>query len=133
MKSAFSKKQFYIAPLFSLFTSTGTLFCCALPALFVSLGAGATLATLLTRFPQLIWLSEYKKTLFTVAAAGLFIGGIAQWRARTLPCPMDSELAKACASARKWSKALYFISVTIFLIGFSFAYIAPLFFERGLS
>lgn len=129
MEPNFSKKQFYFAPLLSLFTSTGTLFCCALPALFVSLGAGATFAALLTRFPQLIWLSEYKKTLFIVAAVGLLMGGVAQWRARTLPCPIDPELAKACTSARKWSKALYFVSVAIFLIGFSFAYIVPLFIE----
>ena len=49
-----------LAPTLSLFASAGTLVCCALPALFVTLGAGAALAGLVGEFPQLVWLSTYK-------------------------------------------------------------------------
>lgn len=38
----------------SLLASGSTLVCCALPALLVALGAGATLVTLTSRLPQLI-------------------------------------------------------------------------------
>ena len=38
-------KTSYISSLISLFASSSTLICCAIPALLVSLGAGATLAS----------------------------------------------------------------------------------------
>ena len=44
-----------LLPLTSLFTSFSTLICCALPALLVSIGAGATLAGIISNFPQLIF------------------------------------------------------------------------------
>ena len=46
--------------LITLFASSSTLICCALPALFVLLGAGATFASLVNFFPQLIIISQYK-------------------------------------------------------------------------
>ena len=58
MKGEYSKN--ITLPLISLFSSFATLTCCALPALLVSLGAGAVLAGLITNFPQLIFLSKYK-------------------------------------------------------------------------
>ena len=51
------------ANFFSLFASSSTLICCALPSLFVVLGAGASFASLLTIFPFLIVLSKYKVTI----------------------------------------------------------------------
>ena len=44
----------------SLFTSTGTLICCALPALLVSIGAGAVMAGLIEAVPQITWLGKNK-------------------------------------------------------------------------
>ena len=38
----------------SLFTSTGTILCCALPALLVTIGAGAALSSLISTFPQIV-------------------------------------------------------------------------------
>ena len=52
----------------SIFTSSGTLLCCALPAALVAVGAGATLASLVGAVPQLVWLSEHKGPLFAIAA-----------------------------------------------------------------
>ena len=40
----------------ALFASTGTLVCCALPAVLVALGAGAALSSLVAVFPQIVWL-----------------------------------------------------------------------------
>ena len=105
----------------SLFTSAGTLICCALPALFVSLGMGAAFAGLVSKFPQLIWLSEHKQWIFIVGAVALLIAGCAQWNARNQPCPIDPVQAKACRITRKWSLAVYIASVGIYAIGTAFA------------
>jgi hypothetical protein len=112
----------------SLFTSGSTLICCALPALLVSIGAGAAMAGLIGTFPQIVWISEHKTSLFLFAGVMLAGAGAMQWRARSLPCPSDPALALACIRARRISFYIYLISVTIFLIGFFFAFIAPIIF-----
>jgi hypothetical protein len=118
-------KQNAAVSFLSLFTSGGTLICCALPALMVSLGAGATLAGLVTNFPQLIWLTEHKTALFITAGVMLVAAGVMQWRAKSLPCPADPALAASCARTRKISVGIYWFSVAIFAIGAFFAYVLP--------
>ena len=73
MKGVYSKN--ITLPLISLFSSFATLTCCALPALLVSLGAGAVLAGLITNFPQLIFLSKYKIYVFSIAGLLITISG----------------------------------------------------------
>lgn len=109
----------------SIFTSSGTLVCCALPALLVTLGAGATLAGLVSSFPQLIWLSEHKTGVFGVAGVMLALAGALQWRARSLPCPADARLAAACRRTRRVSVGIYLFSLAIFATGALFAFILP--------
>jgi hypothetical protein len=109
----------------SLFTSLGTLLCCALPALFVALGMGAAFAGLVGAVPQIVWLSENKFGLFGTGAAFLAVGGVLQWRARLEPCPIDQVQAEACAAARRSSKVLYIMSLGIYAIGAFFAFVAP--------
>jgi hypothetical protein len=121
-----SLKRTRAATALSLFTSGGTLVCCALPALLVALGAGAALSSLVSTIPQLIWFSINKTGIFLIAAVMLAVSGYLQWRAKSLPCPVDPDLAKACASTRKVSLRLYLVSVTIYLIGGFFAFAAPL-------
>lgn len=111
---------------FSIFTSTSTLICCALPALLVALGAGATLASLVGAVPQLVWVSEHKTAVFIIAGVMLAIAGWFQYRARFLPCPADPALAAACARQRNVSRWIYVTSVVIYLIGGFFAFLAPL-------
>ena len=50
----------------SLFASSSTLVCCALPALLVAVGAGAALSSLVSAVPQLVWLSEHKEACSSV-------------------------------------------------------------------
>ena len=111
----------------SLFTSSGTVLCCALPALLVSVGAGAALSSLITVFPQLVILSIYKIPIFIGAFIMLIIAGMLQYRSRGLPCPVDKKQAYACMQTRKVSMIIYFTSVGIFIIGLLFAFIIPLF------
>ncbi len=111
-------------PALSLFTSAGTLICCALPALLVTIGAGAVLAGVVSNVPQLVWLSQYKAWVFGFAALMLVFAGVMQWRGRHAPCPADPAKAKACARLRRVSVVIYGVSVVIYLIGFFFAFIA---------
>jgi hypothetical protein len=113
----------FLVTLFTLFTSSGTLLCCALPALFVSLGAGATLASIVSAVPQLIWVSKHKLLVFGLAGAMLLISGIL--RLRPQACPLDPKLAAACTRARKYSAVLYWLSVAVYGVGCFFAFVLP--------
>ena len=112
----------------SLFTSTGTLFCCALPSLLVMLGMGATMAGLVTAVPQIVWLSVYKGWIFLTSAFMLSLASYLQYRARLEPCPIDIQLAKACEKSRIWSLRILVFSIVVWLMGAFFAFVAPLLF-----
>ena len=111
--------------LLSLFTSGSTLICCALPATLVAIGSVATLTSLISQFPQLIWISEHKPIVFGLAGAMLLIAGWLQWQARLLPCPADPALAALCTKTRLQSLWVYVFSLVLFLIGAFFAFVAP--------
>lgn len=111
---------------FSLFTSISTLVCCALPALLVTIGAGAVLSSLVSNVPQLVWISNHKPEVFGLAGSMLLLAGWFQWRSRNAPCPADPELAEVCRRARRNSKIVYWVSVATFLVGAWFAFVAPL-------
>ena len=112
-----------LLPSLSLFTSLGTLFCCALPALFVVLGAGAVLAGLLSSAPFLIMLSKYKVLFFFISGILMTVSGFLIWRSRNAPCPADPLKAKACKRFRIASLVIFFFSVIIYFTGFFFAFI----------
>jgi hypothetical protein len=114
------------ASLLTLLSSGGTLICCALPAAFVALGAGAALSTLIATVPQLVWFSEHKTGVFLTAGIMLLVSGLLQWRARKLPCPVDPDLARTCITLRRRSLQIYCISAALFSIGGFFAFVAPL-------
>lgn len=108
----------------SLFTSFSTLICCALPALFVSLGAGAALAGIVSAAPQLVWLSAHKAALFAVAGLMLVFSGFLRWRSRNDPCPINPGQASACRKLRRIGGAIYIFSWGMYGTGFFFAFIA---------
>src|SRR5947199_6824491 len=77
----------------SLFTSLGTLLCCALPSLLVLFGLGATVASALSAAPWLVALSRHKNVTFLaagvlIAANLLYVYGLA---------PRLRKQAEACA------------------------------------
>ncbi len=111
---------------FALFASSGTLICCALPALLVALGAGAALSSLVSVVPGLVWISEYKAIVFGFAGLMLAASGVLQWKNRFAPCPVDPALRQACLRTRKTSARIYLVSVGVFLLGGWFAFIQPL-------
>lgn len=113
-----------ILPTLTLFGSFGTLLCCVLPALLVSLGAGAVVIGLVSTFPQLIWLSEHKVGLFIFAGVMLTISGVSRYLTRNAPCPADPAKAKACARMRRISFWVFLLSLAMYATGFFFAFIA---------
>lgn len=111
--------------LVSLFASSSTLVCCAIPALLVTLGAGAALSSLVSVFPQVVWLSENKVELFVFAGVMMLASGILQWQNRTAPCPVDPALRNACLRTRKLARRVFGASVLLYAIGGWFAFVQP--------
>jgi hypothetical protein len=108
----------------ALFTSFGTLLCCALPAALVTLGAGAVMAGLVAAAPQIVLLSEYKAGVFAGAGGMLLVAAFAHRAARRAPCPADPKLAASCLRLRRVSGWLLAGAATVYAIGFFFAFVA---------
>jgi hypothetical protein len=113
----------------SLFASSSTLVCCAIPALLVAIGAGAALSSFVSIFPQVVWMSEHKMELFGFAGLMMIGSGALQWRNRSAPCPIDPVLRNACLKTRKTASTVYAASVVFYLIGGWFAFMQPWFSE----
>jgi hypothetical protein len=111
----------------TLLASSTTLVCCVLPAVLVSLGAGAAMVGLVSTFPQLVWLSEHKALVFGIAGVLLAGSGLMIWRARSLPCPVDPVAARSCTRLRRVSAWLYGVSLVAFIAGALFAFVLPAF------
>jgi hypothetical protein len=107
----------------TIFSSFGTLVCCALPALLVSIGAGAALASFVSAVPQLVWVSEHKIPLFVFAGLMLALSGISSYRNRNAPCPIDPAQAKSCLRLRRLSARVFYLSSVVYVIGFFFAFL----------
>ena len=86
----------------SLMTTTGTLLCCALPVMLVSLGFGAAVAGLTSELPWLIELSRHKEWVFAFSAVMLALAG---WLIRRpgRTCPADPVLAARCTRSYRRS------------------------------
>jgi hypothetical protein len=98
-----------------------------LPAALVSLGAGATLVSLVSAVPQLIWLSEHKVAVFGIAGAMLLVSGVLLWNSRRLPCPIEPKAALACIRLRRISHILFAVAATSYAMGAIFAFVLPRF------
>jgi mercuric ion transport protein len=106
-----------------LFTSLGTLLCCAIPSTLVLLGLGASLAGFLNKFPQLIWLSENKEWVFGASLVMLTLSFLSQRYARSQVCPVEKN--EDCENTKSWSGPLLIITFVINLCGAFYAFILP--------
>ncbi|MFP4518497.1 MAG: hypothetical protein ACLFQ5_03485 [Oceanicaulis sp.] len=112
------------APALALFASASTLICCALPALLVTIGAGAVMAGLAGNVPGLIFLSANKGWVFSLAALLLAGAWYARWATRNAPCPADAAKAKACARMRAIGGATLWFASILLGVGAFFAFFA---------
>jgi hypothetical protein len=110
----------------ALLASSATLVCCVLPAVMVSLGAGAVLVGLVSAVPQLIWLSEHKALVFGVAGVMLLASGFMLARAARLPCPTEPAAALACTRLRKISSVLFWTAAIAYVLGGGFVLVTTL-------
>lgn len=108
---------------FTLFASSGTLICCALPIILVTLGMGATVAALTSAFPFLIVLSQHKIWVFVFSGLMLAMSAWFIYRPDQ-SCPVEPLQTRSCEVAKVWNKRIYWFSVIIWSIGFFAAFIA---------
>jgi mercuric ion transport protein len=120
----------------SLFTSFGTLLCCALPSLLVLAGMGATVAGVLSAVPWLVTVSRHKNWVFTVSGVLIAFNFFYTYalaprlRARGGACPVDAP--QGCDAATTMSRVILWISAGIYSVGFFTAYLlGPLLMRFG--
>ncbi len=119
------------AGLGSLLFATGTLICCALPLLLVTLGLGASVAAMTSAAPWLVALSQHKGWIFAGSAAALASAALLMYRPGRV-CPADPQLAARCARLDRWNRRMLAIAATIWTGGFAVACVwLPL--QRWLS
>ena len=106
-----------------LFATIPTLFCCALPILFVTLGFGASWAALYSSVPVIGLVAANKIWFFGLSGIMLAVAGWMAFRPGQT-CPSDPKLAALCNNARKWNKRLIYMSMAVWLTGFTAAYLA---------
>ncbi len=110
---------------FSLFTSLGTLLCCALPSLLVLVGLGASVASTLLSLPWLVTLSKHKQWTFGASGLLIALSFLSMYyispRLRANSCAPDNP--SACEAASKFSWVLLWVSAAIYVVGFFSAYL----------
>lgn len=105
----------------ALFTSTGTLICCALPAAVAAFAGGAAVTSMISIFPWMVPLSANKEWIFLGAAVMLIISGVLIYRPKgKVACSITG--GEGCEVAGRFTKIMFWSSVTILLIGAFFAY-----------
>jgi len=107
----------------ALFASTGTLVCCAIPIVLVTLGLGATVAAMTSSFPVIVTLGEQKAWVFGLSAFLLVTSGWLLYRPGR-SCPADPAEAQACTRAHAWNRRVLGLSAVIWSLGFIAAYLA---------
>ncbi|MCK9983813.1 MAG: hypothetical protein AzoDbin1_00285 [Azoarcus sp.] len=107
----------------TLFTSTGTLICCALPILFVTVGLGAAVAAASSAAPFLVTLALHKGWVFAGSGLMLLWSGWLLYRPGRV-CPSDPEAGRLCARALRWNRRVLGVSAVIWSVGAFAAYLA---------
>jgi mercuric ion transport protein len=110
----------------SLFTSLGTLLCCALPSLLVLFGLGATVASVLSEAPWLVVLSHHKRWVFMVAGVLIssnfvYVYAVApKLQLRNGSC--DPNDPAVCQTASRLSRIVLWCSAVLYMVGCFTAY-----------
>lgn len=105
-----------------LLLSSGSLICCALPLLLVSVGLGASVAALTSAAPWLVTLSVHKAWVFAISGIAIAGAAFALYRPGRA-CPADPQLAARCGQTDRWNRIVLTIAVAIWLFGLSAAYL----------
>lgn len=119
-----TSKRSALLSYFSLFTSVGTLVCCALPSLLVLLGLGASVGSMLSLLPWLVTLSQHKQWTFSISGVLIALSFVNMYylapRLKAQQCLPDNP--SACEDASKLSRVLLWVSAGMYLVGLFVAY-----------
>ena len=108
----------------ALFSSAGTLICCAVPALLVSLGMAAVVVSAVSTFPWLIPLTRHKAWLFLGAGMLIALNFYLVYRPkRQLVCEVEAG-PSGCEVAGKWNHIVLWLSAGFYAVGVFMAYLA---------
>ncbi|MGH9772442.1 MAG: hypothetical protein ACRD4Q_12205 [Candidatus Acidiferrales bacterium] len=126
--AAMKKRSGALLSYLSLFTSLGTLLCCALPSLLVLFGLGATVASFLSAAPWLVTLARHRVWVFTVAGVliasdSFYVYSLSpRLKAEGEACSIE-EGPTACDTATRVSRIALWVAAAIYAIGFFTAYL----------
>ena len=104
----------------TLFTSSGTILCCVLPAVVATIAGGAAVSSMLSVFPFLIPLSMNKGWIFIIAAILIAINGYMVFKPnQKVACDVDED---GCDVTGRFNKRMFYISASVLAVGAFFAY-----------
>lgn len=113
--------QSKIASFLALFTSTGTLLCCALPSAIAAIAGGSAVVSFVSTFPWLVSLSRHKEWIFLIAGVMILLSGVLTYRPKgKIACSVTG--GEGCAVAGWFTKAMFWMSACIYAVGVFFAY-----------
>ncbi len=116
-----NQNQSKVASFLALFTSTGTLLCCALPSALAAIAGGTAVVSFVSTFPWLVPLSQNKEWIFLVAGLMIVFSGLLTYRPKgKVACSITG--GQGCAVASRFTKVMFWISAGIYTIGAFFAY-----------
>jgi uncharacterized membrane protein len=107
---------------FTFLLSTSTLLCCTIPALLSLIAGAATVASAMSAFPSLIIIAKNKEWIFLIAAVMLLLNAYAIYRPGR-ECDINAK--EYCEPVSKGAKIIFWVSVVIYVIGFTSAFILP--------
>ena len=115
-----------VVSVLTLFTSTGTLLCCALPAALATLAGGTAVIALTSAVPWLIPLSQHKEWIFLTATLMLLVNGILILRPKgAVACSITR--GEGCEVAGRFTKFMFWSSAAMVGTGAFFSYaVVPL-------
>ena len=122
------KEKYVQSPMvnfFALLSSSSTLLCCAIPAILVSMGAGAVFANIISVFHALTVISRFKVEITIMTFIILVAVGVLHSKTAKMPCPADPSLGRACLKSRKRSRIVYYLSCSVFGTASIFTFIVP--------
>jgi len=109
------------ANVLALFTSTGTLICCALPSALAALAGGSAVVSLVSAVPWLVPLSRHKEWIFLGAGLMIVLSAVLTFRPKgKVACTIAG--GEGCGVASRFQKATFWLSAGVYGIGVFFAY-----------
>lgn len=110
-----------VANFLALFTSTGTLICCALPSALAAVAGGSAVVSLISAVPWLVPLSQNKEWIFLGAGLMIALSAFLTFRPKgTVACTIAG--GEGCRGASRFQKGMFWLSSGIYGIGVFFAY-----------